>query len=267
VTGRRKKLRRIVAGIAVVVVVAAGAPFVYIHFIEGSAPAKLSLPGGGATNDASTSVASVSGDWQVGPGSVVGYRVEEELLGQSSTAVGRTSEVWGGLTITGTSVTSGAFTVNMASVVSDQSQRNSQFDGRIMDVTAFPTATFKLTAPIPLGTYPPAGTVKNFSATGDLTMRGVTKEITITVSAERVGSSLYVLSDVPITFADWNIANPSIGGFVTTQNTGTLEILLNLTTGAGNQPSTGSGANSNSGPGGPVTVPATTVPPLTVPAR
>ena len=42
-----------------------------------------------------------------------------------------------------------------------------------------------------------------------------------------------MLADIPITFSEWNIANPSIGGFVTTANTGTLEVLLHLTQGAG----------------------------------
>jgi len=52
--GRRHRARRwVVAGVAVVVVVAVGGPFVFIHFIEGPAPAKLSLPkNGGGTRSA-----------------------------------------------------------------------------------------------------------------------------------------------------------------------------------------------------------------------
>ena len=42
----------------------------------------------------------------------------------------------------------------MASVVSDQSERNAQFDGRIMDVATYPTATLHLTSPIALGSRP-----------------------------------------------------------------------------------------------------------------
>lgn len=91
---------------------------------------------------------------------MVGYRVQEALIGQQSTAVGRTSKVWGSITITGTSETKGSFTVNMASVTSDQSQRNAQFGGRIMDVSAYPTGTFVLTSPIELGTVPADGSVK-----------------------------------------------------------------------------------------------------------
>ncbi len=271
-----KRGRRWLLIAVVVVVLLVAAPFVYIHVIEGPAPAKLSLPGNAAGSSSphgasggSTSAASLDGAWAVGPGSIVGYRVQETLIGQHATAVGRTRRISGSITIAGTSVTKGSFTVDMASVVSDQSERNAQFDGRIMDVSKYPTSTLVLTSPIPLGTVPPDGTVKKFAATGDLTMHGVSKPVHFTVSAERRGSTIYVLTDVPIVFADWNISNPSIGGFVTTQSSGILEVLLHLTKGSGNAPVTGPSSTTPSAPGsgGPVTVPKTTVPPLSVPGR
>ena len=271
VTRRRRRLMWWIGGAVVLIAaLAAAGPFIYIHFIEGPAPAKLELPAThastsapGATTSAGSS-AAVSGTWNVGAGSEAGYRVQEVLLGQSATAVGRTSKIWGSLTVAGTTVSRGSFTVDMASVVSDQSQRNAQFDGRIMDVNQFPTATLVLTAAMPLGTPPTAGTAKHYPAQGTLTMHGESKAVTFTVTAERVGPEIDVLADLPITFSDWNIANPSIGGFVTTANNGTLEVLLHLTQGTGNARSTGSGSTTAEGGGGPVTVPSTTVPPLTV---
>jgi polyisoprenoid-binding protein YceI len=277
--GRRNhRLRNwLIAGIAVVVVLAVGGPFVYIHFIEGPAPAKLTLPGhetnttGGSTAATVTrsgtkgGTEQVNGTWNVGQGSVVGYRVGEVLIGQNSTAVGRTQKVWGSLSVNGGSVTKGTFTANMASVTSDQSERNAQFDGRIMDVTTYPTAQFVVTKPISLGSGLSAGTVEHYPAAGHLTMHGVTKPISFKVSMELEGGGAYVLAEVPIVFANWDISNPSVGGFVTTQNSGTLEVLLHLVRGAGNPAST-AGSQSNGGSfGGPVTVPSTTVPPLTVP--
>ena len=83
----------------------------------------------------------------MGAGSQAGYRVQEVLVGQNATAVGRTSKIWGSLTISGSTVTKGSFTVDMASVVSDQSQRNAHFDGPIMDVSQYPTATLTLSTP------------------------------------------------------------------------------------------------------------------------
>jgi len=75
-----------------------------------------------------------------------------------------------------------------------------------------------------------------------------------------------MLADIPIRFATWHIANPSIAGLVTTQSSGTLEVLLVMTKGPGNPVVTGSPSPSGTSSGSPITVPATTVPPLTVPA-
>ncbi len=255
-----------------VLLVAFLGPYVYIHLIEGPAPAKLALPKSSPTTTPSssqgsaTTSSSIDGTWNVGPGSTAGYRVQEVLIGQSATAVGRTNKIWGSLTIAGSTVTKGTFTVNMASVLSDQSERNAHFDGPILDVSQYPTATLTLSSPIDLGTIPANGVVKPYNAMGALDMHGVTKSVTFPVSAERVGTEIDVLADITIPFSDWNIANPSIGGFVTTANSGTLEVLLHLTQGAGNPASTSSGSAGSAGGGGPITVPSTTVPPLTVPS-
>ena len=270
-----KRRRRLIAGaIGVVVLIVLAAvlgPYIYIHFIEGPAPAKLELPKSPTSSTSSTSKgsaapsSSLDGNWKVGAGSMAGYRVQEVLVGQNATAVGRTNKLWGSLSIAGSTVTKGTFTVDMASVVSDQSERNARFDGPIMDVSQYPTATLTLSAPIDLGTIPAEGAVAHYSAAGNLTLHGVTKSVNFPVTAERVGAGIDVLADVPITFSKWNIADPSIGGFVTTASNGTLEVLLHLTQGPGNPVSTSSGSANPVGGGGPVTVPSTTVPPLRVP--
>ncbi len=266
-----RKWWRWLVGIAILVVVlAVGGPFIYIHYIEGPPPPKLALPAGHASGTVASgggsSVARVDGTYHVGSGSEAGYRVSEVLIGQNSTAVGRTSKLWGSVTISGASVTAGTVTVDMASVESDQSGRNAQFDGRIMDVARYPTATLKLTAPIALGTVPGVGSEITYSATGDLTMHGVTRQVTFSLVAERTANGIDGLTDIPIVFANWNIGNPSIGGFVTTANSGTLEVLIHLTMGAGNPAESGSSSNSGGGGlPGPVTVPKTTVPKLTIP--
>jgi polyisoprenoid-binding protein YceI len=269
----RKQWKWLVGAAAIVVVLVVGAPFVYIHLIEGSAPSKLALPSThskttAATTGTAAAVASIGGTYNVGSGSEAGYRVTEVLIGQNSTAVGRTTKLWGSVTISGASVTAGMFTVDMASVESDQSERNAQFDGRIMDVAQYPTATLKLTTPIALGTIPSVGSKVAYTVTGDLTMHGVTRQVNFALTAERTAHGIYALADVPIVFADWKIANPSIGGFVTTDSSGTLEVLVYLTKGVGNPAVTTSGSPSVGGGGAPtqVTVPKTTVPKITIPA-
>lgn len=265
----RKRWRWLVGAAVIVLVLAIGAPFVFIHFIDGPAPSKLTLPTVPSTAAGATpATTSVDGTYHVGSGSEAGYRVTEVLIGQRTTAVGRTTKMWGSVTISGNSVTAGTFTVDMASVKSDQSQRNAQFDGRIMDVARYPTATLQLIKPIAIGTVPAVGAKVTYTASGNLAMHGVSRHVTFPLSTERTTDSIYVLADVPIVFADWDIANPSIGGFVTTDSSGTLEVLLSLTKGPGNPAASGTGSTSVGGGGGEgqVTVPRTTVPKLSIPS-
>jgi polyisoprenoid-binding protein YceI len=268
--GRKHKLLWWLGGAAIVVVLlAVGGPFVYIHLIVGPPPVALALPVGGSqsANAATNSGGSgVDGTWHVGTGSESGYRVSEVLLGQKTTAVGRTSDLSGSITISGATVTSGSFTVAMATVKSDQSQRNAQFNSaRIMDTATYPTATLVLTKPIPLGTVPAVGAVHRYPASGKLAMHGVTEPVSFTVEANRTAAGVDVLADIPIMFSHWHIANPSIGGFVTTADTGTLETLLVLTTAAGNPSAAGQASTTTApAPNAPVTVPPTTTPALRI---
>ena len=228
----RHWLRWLIGSVVVLVVLAVAGPFAYIHFFNGSAPAALSLSSptasatSGGDSPATTTTASAAGTWTVGSGSTVGYRVNEVLLGQSTTAVGRSQSVTGHITIQGTTVSAATFSVPMATVVSDKSQRNAQFDGRIMDVASYPTGTFTLTKPIALGTLPAVGVIKSYSATGNLTLHGHTRSVTFTLNAERTATTIEIQGSIPVLFSDWGISNPSIGGFVTTQDHGLLEFLL-----------------------------------------
>jgi polyisoprenoid-binding protein YceI len=189
-------------------------------------------PGVATTSSATASgsageASAIDGAWKVSEGSVVGYRVQEVLFGQSTTAVGRTSSVTGQLTIAGTQVTAGTFTVDMTTVKSDRSQRDGQFNGRIMSTSTYPTATFTLTEPIELGSVPGDRQPVDATATGNLTLRGVTRPVTLDLKAQRDGDKVEVNGSYPLTFADWQIPNPSLGP-VSTEDHGILELLLVL---------------------------------------
>jgi polyisoprenoid-binding protein YceI len=110
----------------------------------------------------------------------------------------------------------------MDTIHSDKSQRDAQFDGRIMNVSQYPTGTFTLTAPITLK----GDSEESYTAHGNLTLHGATKAITFPLQAELKNGQIEVLGDIPVLFSDYNIANPSFAGFVTTQNHGILEFLL-----------------------------------------
>jgi polyisoprenoid-binding protein YceI len=154
------------------------------------------------------------------------------LLGQKNTAVGRTTDVTGRIVIKGTTVDSGSFTANMKTVHSDQKQRDGQFQGKIMDTSTYPTATFTLTSPVQLGTPPASGATMAATAKGNLTLRGTTRPVVIQLTAEHVGTSLEVLGNLDVVFADWKIPQPSFPGVAVVQNHGTLEFLLQFIRGS-----------------------------------
>jgi polyisoprenoid-binding protein YceI len=225
----RNWTRWIVIGVIAALALVVGGPFIYTKFIAGDAPPPLTLTDASPTTTATTTgTVPLDGTWTIASGSRVGYRVKEVLFGQSNTAVGRTSEIEGTITINGTTVEAATFTVDMTSLSSDQERRDRQFNGRIMDTSTYPTATFTLTEPINLGSIPAEGVTGTARATGKLTLHGTTKTVAFTVTGRRTASSIQVSSSIPITFEEWNIPNPSFGGVVTTEDSGSLEFLLNL---------------------------------------
>jgi len=222
---------------AVVALVAAPvvASFVYLNLIRDDPPPELTLDDVTTTTASSTSPSSggtavdgIEGDWSVGDGSIVGYRVSEELFGQSTDAVGRSEGVTGSLTIVGPTVTEASFEVDMTTFESDESRRDGQFEGRIMEVAQFPTATFSLTQPIEVGRAPVEGQDVEVEATGDLTLHGVTREVTIPLTARLRGSTFAVDGSVTVTFTDFGIDDPS-GGPASVGTDGELEVLLVFT--------------------------------------
>ena len=226
--GRRWKIWSLVAIAALAVLI--GVPWVYIHLVQGDAPPPLAL---GSTSGSPSAAAGATrpdpatgGDtWTVADDSVVGYRVKEILFGQNADAVGRTSAITGSMSLDAATVTAASFTVDMTTVTSDESRRDEQFNGRIMETSLYPTATFMLTEPIDLATLPDANTEITATTTGDLTLHGVTKAVTFDIQGRSTGSKVEIAGSIPITFADWGISNPSFGP-VTTEDHGILEFSI-----------------------------------------
>ena len=216
--------RWVLIGVVLAVLGVVGGPLVYFNFIAEDAPPALTI----GTNSPGATVsapASLDGTWEVTSGSVAGYRVQEILFGQSKEAAGRTDEITGSFTLNGTTVSDATFTVDMASIESDQDRRDNQFRGRIMDVDTYPTSTFRLTQPIELGSLPADGAQGTAKATGELTIRGTTKTVTIDLTGRRDGGVIRISGSLLIVFEEWNIPNPS-GGPAQTSDEGTMEFLL-----------------------------------------
>jgi polyisoprenoid-binding protein YceI len=226
-----------VGGGAAILLVAVGVFLLYWYVIKDDAPARLSLDdvssqttagSSSATDDPPSASTDISGTYKASSGSTAGYRAKEVLFGQDAEAAGRTNDVSGTVVIDGTTITAADFSVEMATVTSDQDRRDNQFRGRIMDVAQFPTATFTLTSPVTIRAVPDIGKEITVEATGDFTLRGVTKPVTFDLSAKRTDAdSIAVQGDIPITWSEWNIPEPSFGP-AQVADSGEIEFLLVL---------------------------------------
>jgi polyisoprenoid-binding protein YceI len=234
----RNRPQTVIAGLGGLVILAAivfGG--VYFCVFGGSSPRPLALqstptPTGSATATATPSAGQGAGTWAVVTGSVAGYRVREQLasLAAPSDAVGRTSSITGNLTMAQSadsySVTAASFTVDVSTLTSDRSQRDQRIHQMGLESSRYPTATFKLTSPIVLPAAATTGQTVRVSVTGDLTIHGVTKNVTIPIDARLTGTQIEVVGSLTFPFSDFNMVPPSIGGFVSVENNATLEFDL-----------------------------------------
>jgi polyisoprenoid-binding protein YceI len=178
-----------------------------------------------STSEAPADDASFDGDWVPTTASEFGYRVEEVLAGVNTTAVGRSNEIEGLLTIEGTTATVVDITVQIENITSDDSRRDGQFQGRIMNAAEFPTAEFRITEPIEFGAIPVGDEQITATAVGELTLRGVTNPVTFDVTAQTTDGRIGVLGSIPVLFEDYGIDNPSFG-VVSTEDDGLVEFVL-----------------------------------------
>lgn len=163
-------------------------------------------------------------------GNFVGYRVQEQLAGiGANTAVGRTPKVGGSLTIAGTKVTAVEISADLTALKSDDNNRDGRLRDQGIETGQFPKATFKLTTPIDLGTVPADGKEIAATASGQLTLHGVTKEVQIALKAKLSGSTIVVTGSLPIVFADYSIQKPESFKVLSIDDHGTMELQLFFT--------------------------------------
>ena len=170
----------------------------------------------------------LDGEWAVDQGiSFVGYRIDEELASIGAiTAVGRTSDVVASLTFAGTAVTDLAVTVDMTTLESDRSLRDGAMRTRGLETDTFPEASFALTSPIDLGSAPSEGEAFAATASGELTLHGVTQPVSLDLEGTLVDGTMVVVGSVEIALADYDIEKPTGFSVVSIADVGLLEIQL-----------------------------------------
>lgn len=215
------KLLKIVIALAVLGIAAMAAIYFFVFASDSPdefEPTVIEEPGP-VTDD-------VVGEWTVSQPSEAGYRVREKLanLPAQSDAVGRTSDVTGGITLTKTQLTKADFEVDLTTLQSDEDRR----DRRVQDAlqtAQFPTATFALSTPVDIDSSKATATV---SVAGELTIHGVTKPVTIPITATVIDDQLELVGSITFPMADFGITPPSVAGFVSVEDDATLEFKVLL---------------------------------------
>jgi len=235
--------RLIVVAVVAILAVAVGGFVVYDQVLRGDSATALALPVASTAPGANAVPAAsfdgvIAGTWNIAAQSVAGYRVREQLanLPAQSDAVGRTDKVTGSITLasSGSAVglTAGTLTVDTTAISSDKPQRDNRLRNEGLQTDTFPTATFKLMAPVEIPAAALSGTASDVTLTGDLTLHGVTKSVSIPAKAQLANGVISVAGSLSFPLSDYSMTAPSLGGFIVSiADSGTLEFLVNFTKG------------------------------------
>jgi len=233
-----------VAGGAIVVLgVAALAGWWFL--VRDDAPPEADIDAAGETldeaatpgmGDASADAAGADGTWTVDrsvgsfadfTGTWAGYRFDEELVGiGGNTAVGRTPEVSGTMTVADGAVTAVDVEVDLTTLDSDSDRRDGALRSRGLESDRFPTATFTLTDPVTLPAGLTDGERATVTANGELTIHGVTNEAAIELQAQLQGDNAVVVGNAPIALTDYGIDPPTGFSVLSISGDGTFEFQL-----------------------------------------
>jgi polyisoprenoid-binding protein YceI len=190
-----------------------------------------------ATDAATASATAVGGTWTVdtsigefsyedSTGTFVGFRVEEELSSiGSTTAVGRTPTVIGSITVDGTTLSAATIEADMTAITTNDSRRDDAVQ-EALETGEFGTATFTLTEPIDLGDAVNTGAATTVQATGDLTIHGVTTQVTLPLEAQLVDDTVVVVGSLDIDVSTYGVEAPTAPIVVSVSDQATIELQL-----------------------------------------
>jgi polyisoprenoid-binding protein YceI len=206
-----------VAGLAVLAVLAVGGGFAIFELTSGDAPPPPTLSADGR------GFAGVApGEWSVRPvrGAFVGYRVDEKYLGVGvRTAVGRTPAVTGTLRVTSGRIEQAELSADLTRLRSDQTRRDDALRGRGIETDTYPRARFTLGAPV-------AMSATGQRTAGTLELHGRTARVPVRLRAGLAGQQLEIVGQAAISFPAFGIEPPSVAGLVTVRDGGVLEFRL-----------------------------------------
>ena len=159
------------------------------------------------------------------------YKVREQLAGISfpSDAVGTTEAVQGTVVLNPDGSIDAArskLTVDLRTLKSDQQMRDGYIQGRTIETEKYPTLEFVprrvvgLPKPLPSGMGAQAG----FQLIGDMTLHGVTKEVTWNVVATFGNDQVAGRATTALQFGTFNMTKPSLARLMSVDDKIELEV-------------------------------------------
>jgi polyisoprenoid-binding protein YceI len=238
------KRRAVIAALVIILLAGVAGTAGLIYFFGNKAPGSVSIDdaasvvasafpsgatgGSGADLDGTWTVSTAIGTFSDYTSTWAGFRVDEVLSNiGNNTAIGRTSSVSGQLTLSGATLTATTINVDLTSVTSDQARRDPAIQ-RTLETSSYPTATFELTAPVSLPQTPVEGITYNVTASGNMTIHNVTRQIQVTLQAQLKNGVIIVVGSTPFSFNDYNMTAPAAPIVLSVSDSGTIEFQLFL---------------------------------------
>ncbi|MBI2723954.1 MAG: YceI family protein [Chloroflexi bacterium] len=241
-----------VGAVAVAIIIAAAGIAGWWFFIRTDAKLATNapqiptdLPTRSATTAASTPASTPSGSATPASGtgattytilsdrSEAAYFADEKLASLSvpSKAKGSTRDIQGQFYLTPDGLgldpsRPSSFTVDLTTLKSDKDMRDARVQNQGLQTSTYPTATFTLTSVSGYDPAIPEGDEQSLTLTGTMDLHGVQKELTWDTKARRQGGVITALATTSFKFGDFNIPVLNIAGFVSVQETVTLQVQI-----------------------------------------
>ncbi len=221
--------RRVLYGISTLVVlglaiVIAGAAYIYFSGGSSEASAPISAPELNAVDADGTLFRMVSEE------SEVRFLIDEVLRGQPKTAVGSTNQVAGDILVDVQSPANsrlGTIRVNVRTLETDNEFRDRAIRSRIL-MSARDEFEFSEFVPTAMMGLPDSVTIGEpiaFTATGDLTVRDITKEVSFRVTVTPVSDTrLEGIAEATVLRSDYDLEIPQVPSVANVSDEVRLEI-------------------------------------------
>ena len=142
-------------------------------------------------------------------GTTARYIVGERLarLSIPRKAIGETSDVTGTIIF---NENGSVLTVGLDGLTSDESCRDGFLRRSVIQTSRFPDATFSITGTEGLDWPMPSEGSVSFTLLGNMTIRDVTKPVTLDAEAQFTGDSITATASTTVTFDQFEMSKPSL---------------------------------------------------------